>query len=49
MKTKCLDDFFKSLESEISKEYADSIRKLIDNNNLNEKTLSELVIKEVGK
>ena len=49
MKNKCLDDFYKNLETRTSTEYVNSIKELINQNNLNITSFSELIDKEVEK
>lgn len=48
MKTECLDNFYKDLDNEISKEYSIKIKNLIDANNLDPETLAQLIEKEVN-
>lgn len=49
MRTKCLNDFYKSLENEFSKEYIESLKTLIDEDKLSEVSLTDLITKEVVK
>ena len=48
MKNKCLDDFIKSLQKEVSKTYSTSIEELINKNDLSEDSLAKLIEKEVN-
>lgn len=49
MKNKCLDDFYKNLETKTDSYYVDSIKELIEKDNLTEDSLAELITKEVKK
>ena len=49
MKNKCLADFYKSLENKTDKNYVNSIKELIEENNLTADTLTKLIDDEVEK
>ena len=46
---KCLADFYKSLENKTDKNYVNSIKELIEENNLTADTLTKLIDDEVEK
>ena len=46
MKTRCLDDFLKSLENEVSAGFANELKVLIDTDDLSEESLTELIERE---
>ena len=48
MKTECLDNFYNDLDKEISKERCIKIKKLIDEEDLDTETLTQLIEKEVN-